>query len=478
MDEIQSPLIACVPDSELQTEARHAPTKAALADAIRKLARSSVLVVGDAMLDRYIYGTVERVSREAPVPVLAIDREVALPGGAGNVVRNLGALGVAVAFVSVVGDDQTGSDLTGLIGSQPGVEPWLLVQGSRTTTRKTRFMARGQQLLRTDREDTSPIHPKLAERLLRIVRDAMAATSVTILSDYGKGVLSGDMPAKIIANARTTGRPVVVDMRGTDFARYAGADVILPSHYDLAQFAEQSLGSDASVGAAAASLRARYGFGAVLVNRAEDGMTLANADGITHMRCETGDVVDVAGAGDTAIAALGAALAAGLGFPMAAHIATIASGVVLARNGIAVAREGDLLAAISPQGSALRKIVNLEVAAGRVENWRREGWQTAVTIGRFDTLGDAEIDLLRQSRAASDRLVVALERDTPKRNQPPEAVRAAQLATLEWVDLVVMIDSSNPAELLHSLRPDLLLGSQSQPGADLLATWGGRVVKV
>ena len=195
MDEIQSPLNACVPDSALQTEARHVPTKAALADAIRKLARSSVLVVGDAMLDRYIYGTVERVSREAPVPVLAVDREVALPGGAGNVVRNLGALGVAVAFVSVVGDDQTGSDLTGLIGSQPGVEPWLLVQGSRTTTRKTRLMARGQQLLRTDREDTSPIHPKLAERLLRIVRDAMAATSVTILSDYGKVVLAGDVPA-------------------------------------------------------------------------------------------------------------------------------------------------------------------------------------------------------------------------------------------------------------------------------------------
>ena len=236
MDEIQSPLISAVPDEDLPTAFAHAPSKAILADAIRKLARTSVLVVGDAMLDRYIYGTVARVSREAPVPVLSVDREVALPGGAGNVVRNLGALGVAVAFVSVVGDDQTGSDLTGLIGSQPGVEPWLLVQGSRTTTRKTRFMARGQQLLRTDREDTSPIHPKLAERLLRIVRDARAATSVTILSDYGKGVLSGDMPAKIIANARTTGRPVVVDMRGTDFARYAGADVVYAKSWGALPF--------------------------------------------------------------------------------------------------------------------------------------------------------------------------------------------------------------------------------------------------
>jgi D-beta-D-heptose 7-phosphate kinase/D-beta-D-heptose 1-phosphate adenosyltransferase len=478
MDEIQSPLISAVPDEDLPTAFAHAPSKAILADAIRKLARTSVLVVGDAMLDRYIYGTVARVSREAPVPVLSVDREVALPGGAGNVVRNLGALGVAVAFVSVVGDDQAGSDLTGLIGSQPGVEPWLLVQGSRATTRKTRYMAMGQQLLRTDREDVTPIHPKLAERLLRIVRDAMAATSVTILSDYGKGVLTGDMPAKIIAAARTTGRKVVVDMRGTDFSRYAGADVILPSHHDLARFAEQSLGSDASVGAAAAALRAEHGFGAVLVNRAEEGMTLVDANGVIHLRSETPDIFDIAGTGDTAVATLGAGLAANLSLPLASHIATIAAGVVLGRSGIAVAREGDLLAAISPQGSALRKIVNLELAAGRVENWRREGWQTAVTIGRYDSITEVEANILRQSRATADRLVVALERDTPQRNQPPEAVRAAHVASLECVDLVVMIDSVNPAELLHALRPDQLIGSPSQPGADLLPTWGGRVTSV
>src|ERR1700722_5069110 len=138
-----------------------------LGAAVRRLSRASVLVVGDAMLDRYIYGDVERLSPEAPVPVLSVQRELSLPGGAGNVVRNLGALGSAVAFVSVVGDDTAGSDLTGLIGGQPGVEPWLLVQGSRITTMKTRFVAQGQpiqgyQLLRADREDTRPIHDKMA----------------------------------------------------------------------------------------------------------------------------------------------------------------------------------------------------------------------------------------------------------------------------------------------------------------------------
>src|SRR6478736_6355550 len=147
-----------------------------LAAAVRRLGRTSVLVIGDVMLDRYTYGEVTRISQEAPVPVLAVERELAMPGGAGNVVRNLTALGAAVAFISVVGDDQAGSDLTGLIGGQPNIEPWLLVQGGRTTTLKTRLIASGQHLLRADREETAPIQPRLAERLLRIARDAMAAT--------------------------------------------------------------------------------------------------------------------------------------------------------------------------------------------------------------------------------------------------------------------------------------------------------------
>src|SRR5580693_5605877 len=181
-----------------------------LAAAVRRLTHTNVLVIGDVMLDRYTYGEVTRISLEAPVPILAIEREVALPGGAGNVVRNLTALGVATAFISVVGDDQAGSDLTGLIGGQPNVEPWLLVQGGRITTLKTRFLSAGQQLLRTDREESSPVHPRLAERLVRIARDAMAATSVTVLSDFGKGLLTGEVPTQLIAAAREAGRPIIV----------------------------------------------------------------------------------------------------------------------------------------------------------------------------------------------------------------------------------------------------------------------------
>lgn len=326
-------------------------TATALDAAIRRLTKARVLVVGDAMLDRYIYGRVARMSPEAPVPVLSVASELDEPGGAGNVVHNLCALGAATAFVSVVGDDAAGAELTGLIGGQPGVEPWLLVQGGRITTIKTRFIAEGtrqggQQLLRTDREDTRPIHPKLAERMLRIARDAMAATSVMVLSDYRKGVLAGDIPTILIAAARAANRRVVADLRAPDYARYAGVDVIMPHARDLVSASETPPEGDDAIAAAAQTLRTAHGFGAVLVKRGEEGLSLADAQGTAHFRLNAARLVDLSGAGDAAVATLAAGLAARLDLRVAAMLANAAAGVVGGRPGSGVVRAADLLAAV------------------------------------------------------------------------------------------------------------------------------------
>ncbi len=316
--------------------------------AIDRLARARVLVVGDAMLDRYIFGRVQRMSPEAPVPVLTMVSEHDEPGGAGNVVHNLCALGAAVAFVSVVGDDAAGAELTGLIGGQPGVEPWLLVQGSRVTTVKTRYVAEGsrrggQQLLRTDREDTRPVHPKLAERLVRIARDAMAATTVVVLSDYRKGVLAGEVPALLIAAAHAAGRRVVVDMRAGDFARYARADVLVAHRADLGGEAEGGAPEgDAAIEAAAQAVRAAHGVGAVLVKRGEEGLSLVGGEGAVHFRLEPAKLVDLSGAGDAAVATLAAGMAAGLPVRLAAMLANAAAGVVGAQPGTCVVRGDDI----------------------------------------------------------------------------------------------------------------------------------------
>jgi D-beta-D-heptose 7-phosphate kinase/D-beta-D-heptose 1-phosphate adenosyltransferase len=445
-----------------------------LAEAIPRLTRASVLVIGDVMLDRYVYGSVSRISPEAPVPVLGVDRELALPGGAGNVVRNLTALGSAVAFVSVVGDDQAGSDLTGLIGGQPNVEPWLLVQGGRCTTVKTRFVAAGQQLLRSDQEVTGPIHPKLAERMLRIAGDALAATSVTVLSDYRKGVLAGDVPRRIIEAAKAAGRKTVVDPRGPDYDRYNGADVVVPGLRELESITGMNVGTDARIASAAMWLRKAYGFGAVVVNRGADGLTVANDGPAVHLAPVITEMYDLSGAGDTLVSALAAGLAVGLNLHVAARLANLAMGVAAGQPGMAVAQGTDLLAMLTPQGRALRKIVATEVAAEQLDRWRRMGLRTgliAVSPARFSRAR------LETARATCDRLVLAME--TPQDLAEGDAMKRmlAEAAALACVDLICVFPDGAQAETLTQLRPDLLVeAAPSAVLAEIVQGWGGEIV--
>jgi D-beta-D-heptose 7-phosphate kinase/D-beta-D-heptose 1-phosphate adenosyltransferase len=459
-----------------------------LAQAARQLARASVLVIGDVMLDRTVYGVVERISPEAPVPVLTEERDTAAPGGAGNVVRNLTALGAAVAFIALVGDDAAGSEITGLIGGQAGVEPWLLVQGGRTTTVKTRFIARGQQVLRTDREQIAPIHPKLADRLIRIAVDAMAATGVVLLSDYRKGLLSDGVPARIIAAARQAGRRVIVDSNGADLAQYAGADVVTLNRRELADATQMPATDDAAIAAAAETLRAAHGFAAVLVTRGSDGMTLLDGSTTLHVPAEAAEVFDISGAGDTVVATLAAGLGTGLDLPTAVRLANSAAGIVVGKMGNVVARQADLAAALSPATGALRKIVAPETAAEHIERWRHAGLRSGFTNGVFDLLHPGHVHLLEQARAACDRLIVGVNSDAsvrrlkgPDRPVQPEAARAAVLASLATVDLVCVFEDDTPEALIATLRPDLLVKGADYAlnqvvGADFVKTRGGKVV--
>lgn len=466
------------------------PDDGDLAEAIRALKRASVLVAGDVMLDRYVYGRVERISPEAPIPVLAIEREQTMPGGAGNVVRNLVALGAAVAFVSVVGDDQSGSDLTALVGGQAGVEPWLLVQGGRLTTLKTRYIAAGQQLLRADHEQVAPIHPKLADRLVRIAGDAARATSVVVLSDYRKGVFAGDTAARLIAAAHDAGRRVIVDPKGADWAPYAGADVITPNRRELGEGSGLPVGTEAEIVAASRALIARHGFGAVLTTRAEDGMTLVWQEGaeVRHYPAEAAEVFDVSGAGDTVVATLAGGLAVGLALPVAARLANLAAGIVVGKIGTAVARPEELLDRVAPGTAPLRKVLTRDHAAEQVERWRRRGFRVGFTNGCFDLLHPGHVHLLDQARAACDRLVVGLNSDASVRRlkgatRPVqgEAARAAVLASLAAADAVVLFEEDTPEALLRLLRPDVLVKGADYTldrvvGRDFVESYGGRVL--
>jgi D-beta-D-heptose 7-phosphate kinase/D-beta-D-heptose 1-phosphate adenosyltransferase len=285
------------------------------------------------MLDRYVYGRAERLSPEAPVPVLLIEREEDLPGGAANVVRNLTALGAAAAFISVVGNDAAGAELTGLIGQETRIEPWLLVEEGRRTTRKTRYIAGHHHLLRADREQATPLGQEVGRKLVKIARNAILATSLTVLSDYGKGVLLDGLAGDLIALARELDRRVLVDPSNGDLARFSGADVILPTASEIALATGLPVQRDNELVTASRVLAERYGFGAVLALRGVRGVSLVTKEGeVAHFPFPEAEL-DLFGVTDAVLASLAIALAAGLDLKEAAAIAARAATLAALRPG-------------------------------------------------------------------------------------------------------------------------------------------------
>lgn len=462
-----------------------------LAPLLDRLAQGRVLCVGDAMLDRFVYGAVERISPEGPIPVLRVQREAAMLGGAGNVVRNVVALGATAGFVAVVGGDAAGAELTRLLAREPGVEAALVAERGRQTTIKTRYVAANQQLLRADTESEAPLAAATRADVLARALAGLDDCAVVALSDYGKGALGDGIAGQLIAAARQAGRPVVVDPKGSDFSLYAGASVVTPNLRELALASGMPTEGDAQVVAAARALIARCGIEAVLATRSAEGMSLIERDGtVHHVRADAREVFDVAGAGDTVVAALSVALAVGATLAQAAAIANLAAGVVVGKLGTAVSSVGELRDALERRsaGAAGAKVMAREALMARAERWRGGGLRVGFTNGCFDLLHPGHVSLLRQARAACDRLVVGLNSDESVRrlkgdSRPVQtgAARAAVLASLADVDAVVMFAEDTPQALIEALRPDLLVKGadyteETVVGGAFVKSYGGRIL--
>ena len=295
------------------------------------LFRSRVLIVGDVMLDRYWFGDVSRISPEAPVPVAKIERTEDRPGGAANVARNCAALGARTTLLSVVGADEPGRALAGLLAAS-GVDASLHEDAALNTTVKLRVVARQQQLLRIDFEN-APDHEVLQAKLAEFEK-RLADCDVVILSDYGKGGLTHI--TEMIRLARAAGKPVLADPKGDDYARYSGASVITPNRSELRQVVGRWEDA-AALTAKAHALRVQLGLDALLLTRSEEGMTLFTASGEIHEAARAREVFDVSGAGDTVIAALAVMLASGASLADAMRLANRAAGIVVGKLGTAVA---------------------------------------------------------------------------------------------------------------------------------------------
>jgi D-glycero-beta-D-manno-heptose-7-phosphate kinase len=306
-----------------------------------QLAKARVLVVGDAMLDRYWHGAVERISPEAPVPVVKVDRVEDRPGGAANVARNVAALSAGAALLSVVGRDEPGRSLARLLRKER-VDARLHQDGGISTTIKLRVIGRDQQLLRIDFE-TWPSHEVLLDKL-NAYRNMLPRCDVVILSDYGKGGLTHI--ARMIEGARAAGKTILVDPKGEDYARYRGADILTPNRSELRQIVG-SWTDEADLARRAQRLRRSLGLKALLVTRAAEGMTLYREGAILNVPARAREVYDVTGAGDTVIATLGVMLAAGMELPEAVAVANVAAGIVIGKLGTAVVQRDELLAELA-----------------------------------------------------------------------------------------------------------------------------------
>ncbi len=469
------------------------PSAGMLQQVIAGFGDATLLVVGDLILDRFIKGDIERISPEAPIPVLLRRDESVALGGAANVVANIVALGGTAIPFSAVGDDQAGRDVIARLATL-GVETGGVVAGpARRTSCKTRFSALNQQILRFDEEEIRALDGAERSALLERFGAALARADVVILSDYGKGVLLDGMAAELIRVARAAGKPVLVDPKGRDFSRYAGATEVSPNRKELGEAAGRAVSSDEEITAAARELIAAHGLDYLVATRSEKGISVVEPGQAHHISTQAREVFDVSGAGDTVIASFALAVAAGATPVHAAAVANAAGGVVVGKRGTATVSVDELQHALfSTQGPArhVDAILDADAARRLVEGWKSEGLRVGFTNGCFDILHAGHVGLLNAARAQCDRLVLGLNSDTSVRRlkgdgRPVngERDRAAVLAALASVDAVVVFSQDTPLELIAALKPDVLIKGadytiEQVVGADIVQQHGGRVVLV
>jgi D-beta-D-heptose 7-phosphate kinase/D-beta-D-heptose 1-phosphate adenosyltransferase len=458
---------------------------------------ATVLCVGDLMLDDFVYGDVVRISPEAPAPVIVVRREEKLIGGAGNVARGIAALGASSIFVGVMGEDEAGRLVArAFLDDSPAVETHLMVDPSRPTTRKVRFVSEqhSTHLLRADWELAQPVSAEIERSIINACTGLIPRADAVILSDYAKGVLSPRVIRAVIDTARAKGKPVIVDPKGADFSIYRGATLITPNRKELAEATRRAVASEAEIVAAAQELARIVECDAVLVTRSEAGMTLYDkATGSLHVPAYPVKVRDVSGAGDTVAAVLAVMLATQADFEQAVRAANAAAAVVVGKRGTSTVTAAELRARILPSASLApeEKIVfDWTVLDERIAEWRRHDLRIGFTNGCFDLLHPGHVKLLTAARAACDRLVVGLNGDASVRRLKGEGrpvqdeqSRAEVLAALEAVDLVVVFEQDTPLDLLRRVRPTVLVKGADYTldqvvGRELVEADGGEVMLV
>ena len=448
---------------------------------IPDFSKTHVVVAGDVMLDRYLFGSTDRISPEAPVPVVHVRETDNRPGGAANVAVNLASLGVSTCLLGVVGEDAAADSLESIL-SRRGIACKFARATDRPTITKTRVQSRGQQLIRLDEENAMALP---GDAITRMLRDSLDGAGAVVLSDYGKGALA-DVRGLINA-CREAGIPALVDPKGTDFSKYRGASLITPNQAEFEAVAG-ACDTDEELVRRAAQMIDELDLDALLITRSEKGMLLLEAGAeAVFLSTQAREVYDVTGAGDTVIGALAGAIASGQDLASAAALANLAAGLVVRKIGVAAVTPGELRVALHQRGQGGRGLVGLDELLAMVAESQERKERVVMTNGCFDVLHAGHVAYLEEAKSLGDRLIVAVNDDDSVRrlkgeSRPINALedRRLVLSGLAAVDWVVPFAEDTPAALIAKILPDVLVkGGDYKPeeiaGAKEVLQNGGEV---
>lgn len=456
---------------------------------LKSLHDAWVLVVGDVMLDRHIMGNVERVSPEAPVPVLHMQEEVESLGGAANVANNLAGLGVNTKLVAFVGHDFAANSLRKYL-AEKGIGDALIEVSTHPTVTKTRLVANGQQMVRVDNELLQPYGDLEKQKLLHAIACNLEnRPSVVILSDYAKGLLSVDVCQFVIKTTKKLGIPVLVDPKGRNYTKYRGATAITPNKSEAAIACGIALDNDDLILQSVIAMRKELDFDSFILTRSEQGVSLIESDSVIHIPAVAKQVFDVSGAGDTVIATMAAGLVANLKVVDALRLANTAAGIVVTKLGAVAISYDDLYHAVRQYEGSFQtsKIYQEPELIDKVLSWKTQKKKVVFTNGCFDLLHAGHVKFLESIKSLGDKLVLAINSDVSVRllkgdNRPviPQQDRCRILSALESVDAVIVFDDSNLLRLIEKLRPDVIAKGSNYRLAEVVGVqeikqWGGQV---
>lgn len=445
------------------------------------------LCIGEVMLDHFVYGSVGRISPEAPVPVVHAKQDIHMLGGAGNVIRNLVTLGTSGELIAVLGDDGNSSHIEELMHNEANVTLDPVYERARKVPKKSRFIAQGQQILRIDYEDLHPIDKQTETNFKNTIEKHLQSNTydVMIISDYNKGSLPAGVCQTMIKKSTV---PVVVDPKGKDFKKYSGATVLTPNLNELKEAVNFELKSQEDIDRAAYHIIEKLSLQALLLTRGSEGMSVYTQDNCITIDAKAKEVYDVSGAGDTVVATLAACIATGMDVFEAAQIANLAGSIVVGKVGTATVSADELNQALSTGTiSNDEKIVTLSKAQDYAQFWQSRGLKVGFTNGCFDLLHRGHLHSLRSAAKKCDKLIVGLNSDEsvsklkgPTRPIQDELTRAELLASLEIIDLVVIFSDDTPLRLIEQIVPDRLFKGSDYTvsevvGADVVIAHGGSV---